>query len=71
VTSRALVKLGTFAAVVLAGIGIVIAAPATADTVICDQYGRTSINGGQHFVQNNRWGASTTQCITVSATASR
>jgi hypothetical protein len=44
---------------------LVTTAPAQADTVICDQYGTTTIQNGRYIVQNNRWGASTEQCINV------
>ncbi|MCG7205404.1 GH12 family glycosyl hydrolase domain-containing protein [Streptomyces arenae] len=41
------------------------AAPAShADTTICDAFGTTTIQG-RYVVQNNRWGTSATQCITV------
>jgi hypothetical protein len=46
-------------------------AGAAADTVICDQFGSTTIQSGRFVVQNNRWGASTTQCITVTAAGFR
>ncbi len=48
--------------------GLVPATPAHADVVICDQYGSTTIQSGRYIVMNNRWGASTTQCITVNDT---
>ncbi|GGR84231.1 glycosyl hydrolase family 5 [Streptomyces humidus] len=35
-----------------------------ADTTICETYGSTTIKG-RYVVQNNRWGTSATQCITV------
>jgi len=44
------------------------AGPAAADVLICEQYGSTTIQGGRYIVQNNRWGASTTQCINVTST---
>lgn len=40
---------------------------ATAATTICDQYGTTTV-GGKYIVQNNRWGTSATQCISVTDT---
>lgn len=49
----------------VAGTAVVGAAPA--GTVICDQYGSTSSPDGRYIVQNNRWGTSTEQCITVTA----
>ena len=44
-----------------------VASPSTAATEICDQYGSTTIQG-RYIVQNNRWGADTTQCISVTDT---
>ncbi|MEU2060877.1 cellulose binding domain-containing protein [Streptomyces sp. NPDC013455] len=38
--------------------------PAQADTSICEPFGSTTIQG-RYVVQNNRWGTSETQCITV------
>ncbi|MFF4035177.1 cellulose binding domain-containing protein [Streptomyces sviceus] len=35
-----------------------------ADTTICDEFGSTTIQG-RYVVQNNRWGTSATQCISV------
>jgi hypothetical protein len=40
---------------------------ASAATQICDQYGTTTV-GGKYVVQNNRWGSSATQCISVTDT---
>ncbi|MBQ0830521.1 GH12 family glycosyl hydrolase domain-containing protein [Streptomyces tagetis] len=40
------------------------AAPAQADTALCEPFGTTTIQG-RYVVQNNRWGTSATQCITV------
>ena len=56
-------------AVVLASsaIAVVAAAPAANAEVICDQYASRTIQNGRYVVQNNRWGASTTQCIDVTA----
>ncbi|NED02410.1 hypothetical protein G3I55_12180 [Streptomyces sp. SID6648] len=33
--------------------------------LLCDQCASTAIQGGKYVVQNNRWGASTRQCIDV------
>ncbi|GAB3431442.1 GH12 family glycosyl hydrolase domain-containing protein [Actinophytocola sediminis] len=41
----------------------VTAAPPAQAAVICDKYGTQSIQNGRYSVQNNVWGASTTQCI--------
>jgi hypothetical protein len=49
----------------VAGTAVVGAAPA--GTVICEQYGSTSSPDGRYIVQNNRWGTSAEQCITVTA----
>jgi cellulase/cellobiase CelA1 len=40
---------------------------ASADTLICTQFGSTTI-GGRYVVMNNVWGASTAQCINVTNT---
>lgn len=56
---RILVAEGVMAAAVL------VAGPARAATETCEQYGTVSVEGGRYIVQNNRWGASTTQCISV------
>src|SRR5688572_13739313 len=47
---------------------VVAAAPAANAEVICDQYASRTIQNGRYVVQNNRWGASTTQCIDVTST---
>src|ERR1700709_1588512 len=54
-----------------AGAVVLAAGNAAADTTICDQYGSTTIDGGAYIVQNNRWGTSATQCISVSSTGFR
>ncbi|MER7485893.1 cellulose binding domain-containing protein [Streptomyces sp. NPDC126497] len=46
------------------------AAPAQADTTICEQYGSTTVQG-RYVVQNNRWGTSATQCVTATNTGFR
>ncbi|MGP2439031.1 GH12 family glycosyl hydrolase domain-containing protein [Streptomyces sp. JW3] len=44
------------------------AAPAgAADTTICEQYGTATIQD-RYVVQNNRWGTSAEQCVTVTGT---
>jgi chitodextrinase len=45
----------------------VTATVARADTLICDQFGSTTIQG-RYVVQNNRWGTSAQQCINVTST---
>jgi hypothetical protein len=59
-----LTALATVAALVTAG------APAQADTLICEQFGSTVIQG-RYVVQNNRWGTSATQCVTATDTGFR
>lgn len=46
-------------------VALLVAGPAAqADTQLCEPYATTTIQG-QYVVQNNRWGTSATQCITV------
>ncbi|MFF8805709.1 GH12 family glycosyl hydrolase domain-containing protein [Streptomyces omiyaensis] len=40
------------------------ATTARADTLLCEQYGATTIQG-RYVVQNNRWGTGATQCVTA------
>jgi hypothetical protein len=57
------------AALLLAAVtGLVALGPveATAATTICEKFGSTKIQGGRYVVQNNEWGASDGQCISVS-----
>jgi hypothetical protein len=63
-------SLATGLALIVGAAGAVALAPgnAAADTTICDQYGSTTVSGGAYIVQNNRWGTSATQCISVSST---
>jgi hypothetical protein len=65
-------RLAVAFAAALVGTGAAVAAGTTAGaapagTVICDQFGSTASPNGQYIVQNNRWGTSTPQCITVTA----
>ena len=60
-----LVALAAFL-VALSGTAIAVTAPkVSAATTICDQYGTMQV--GQYTVQNNRWGTSATQCISVTS----
>ncbi|MGC5561926.1 GH12 family glycosyl hydrolase domain-containing protein [Streptomyces sp. FR-108] len=43
---------------------LAVTAQAHADTTICEQYGAATIQN-RYVVQNNRWGTSATQCISV------
>ncbi|MEU4423268.1 cellulose binding domain-containing protein [Actinoplanes sp. NPDC024001] len=49
---------------------LVVAQPAQADTLICEQYGATTI-GGRYVAMNNRWGGTAEQCINVTDTGFR
>ena len=65
-------RLAAVSAAVLLGaagavVGVTVASAAPAGTVICDQYGSTASPDGRYIIQNNRWGTSTEQCITVTA----
>ena len=59
------------AAAALLGAGVVVAGGTTgagaapAGTVICEQYGSATSPDGRYIVQNNRWGSTTEQCITI------
>lgn len=58
---------GAVVAVGIGVVGVVGVGPASAGTVICDQYGSTTI-GSQYVVMNNNWGDTSQQCITVTST---
>ncbi|WP_328540244.1 GH12 family glycosyl hydrolase domain-containing protein [Streptomyces sp. NBC_00344] len=55
------------AAVFTAAAPAAVAAPAA--TELCGTYDSTSVDGGRYIVQNNAWGASTPQCISVDGTS--
>jgi hypothetical protein len=57
-------------ALVLLGTLVTAAAPAQADTTICEQFGSTTIQN-RYVVQNNRWGTSAEQCVTATDTGFR
>ncbi|MER7279134.1 RICIN domain-containing protein [Dactylosporangium sp. NPDC000244] len=64
----------SIAAIVLAAAATLVAplaaaAPAHADTVVCDEFG--SAVAGSYIVMNNRWGSTATQCINVTANGFR
>ncbi|MFC3504726.1 cellulose binding domain-containing protein [Micromonospora krabiensis] len=48
-------------------VAVALGGSASADTLICEQYGSTVI-GNRYVVQNNRWGTSAQQCINVTST---
>ncbi|MFD4033803.1 cellulose binding domain-containing protein [Streptomyces sp. NPDC058637] len=62
-TSRSLLRTLLLA---LASVAAVLAAApaAHADTLVCEQYGSTTIQG-RYVIQNNRWGTSAPQCVTA------
>ncbi|NYH45245.1 cellulase/cellobiase CelA1 [Micromonospora jinlongensis] len=45
-------------------VAVALGGNASADTLICEQYGSTTIQG-RYVVQNNRWGTTAQQCINV------
>src|ERR1700754_2966211 len=60
---RRIVRAAATAVLIAAGT-LVVASPAQADTLICEPFGSTTIQG-RYVVQNNRWGSSAQQCINV------
>ena len=59
------------AAMLLLAMSITVAAPPAHAVVTCEKFGLLSIQNGRYFVQNNVWGANTTQCIDTTATGFR
>ncbi|MGW5561765.1 GH12 family glycosyl hydrolase domain-containing protein [Micromonospora sp. NPDC003944] len=59
---RALAAAGLLVASSL--VAVALGGNASADTLICEQYGSTTIQG-RYVVQNNRWGTTAQQCINV------
>jgi hypothetical protein len=56
-------------ALLLGAAGLLVGAPARADTQLCARFATTTIQGGHYVVQNNRWNdAALDQCINVTAT---
>ncbi|MEV8096916.1 RICIN domain-containing protein [Kitasatospora sp. NPDC085879] len=51
-----------------AALPVVAAPPAGAATQLCDTFGSVRIAGGRYIVQNNNWGDSTQQCLSVTDT---
>lgn len=62
-TARALLGALFTALVTLAAL-VAASPPAHADTVVCEEFGSTVIQG-RYVVQNNRWGTSAEQCVTA------
>lgn len=64
--------LGTLltALAVVAALVTATAPAAQADTTICEPFGSTTVQG-RYVAQNNRWGTSETQCVSVSDTGFR
>jgi hypothetical protein len=66
-------RLAAAAAAALLGAGVAVAAATTgagaapAGTVICEQYGSATSPDGRYIVQNNRWGSTTEQCVTITS----
>ncbi|MFJ8646852.1 cellulose binding domain-containing protein [Streptomyces sp. NPDC093546] len=66
--TAAFVTLVTLASLVsLTAVVTAAATPAQADTLICEQFGSTVIQG-RYVVQNNRWGTSEAQCVNATTT---
>jgi cellulase/cellobiase CelA1 len=61
---RALAAAGLLVASSL--VAVALGGNASADTLICEQYGSTTIQG-RYVVQNNRWGTTAQQCINVTS----
>jgi hypothetical protein len=59
--------LAVVAALAFLGGLLVVAMPAHADTLICEEFGSTTIQS-RYVVMNNRWGTSSPQCINVTGT---
>ena len=59
--------LGALAVLVLSLCTVVASAGPAHAVEICEQYGSTTVQG-RYIIQNNRWGASTTQCINTTDT---
>jgi hypothetical protein len=51
------------------GLALVALAPACHAAPVCGTWDTVDVNGKQYVVQNNVWGASTTQCIDVHGTS--
>ncbi|GIJ80788.1 Cellulose binding domain-containing protein [Micromonospora phaseoli] len=64
-TLRAIMAVGLLATSSIAAVAL--GGTASADTLICDQYGSTVIQN-RYVVQNNRWGTTAQQCINVTST---
>ncbi|MCZ9348044.1 glycosyl hydrolase family 5, partial [Streptomyces sp. TRM76130] len=54
----------------LAALATTTAPAKAADTMICEQYGTATVQD-RYVVQNNRWGSSAEQCVTVTDTGFR
>ncbi|MGC4835954.1 GH12 family glycosyl hydrolase domain-containing protein [Micromonospora vinacea] len=61
---RALAAAGLLVASSL--VAVALGGSASADTLICEQYGSTTIQG-RYVVQNNRWGTTAQQCINATS----
>ncbi|WP_160159205.1 RICIN domain-containing protein [Streptomyces sp. SLBN-118] len=58
-------------ALLIAGGTTAVGPSAQAAVEICDRVGTAKLAGGEIIVQNNRWGADTTQCISADGTGFR
>lgn len=62
---RAGLVTGLLSALLLSVLTLLAAPSAHAATTICDKYGSMPVSGGKYIVQNNEWGDSIQQCISV------
>ncbi|WP_233358984.1 GH12 family glycosyl hydrolase domain-containing protein [Thermomonospora amylolytica] len=69
--STAVVAALAFGLLLVAGAVAPFALPARAAVQLCGTTDTTPVNGGEYIAQNNIWGASTPQCITVDGTSFR
>lgn len=67
--ARALMTVGLLAGALTATAGL--APPAAQAATICEKYGSTPVSNGRYIVQNNVWGADTTQCIDTTSSGFR
>jgi len=59
------------AAMLLLAASITVGAPSAYAATTCEKFGLLSIQSGRYFVQNNVWGADTTQCIETTTSGFR
>ena len=60
---RRLIRAVVIVSALVGGMTAAVAPQPAQAAVTCEKYGTLSIQGGRYNVQNNVWGADTTQCI--------